>query len=534
MQTIFFTENSEGFTELVQHCYSWDSNCVRSGDLIEFDTTVFGNFVSRVTTGEVFNRFPKRAIAKLIRQGERLSDHDDASEELIRKHIHVFGDDEYYVQLKTVAKISITIECEAEKAVEISKFMTSKRWGDGAKLTDGAFQGVVSMHDNGSFNIDVTGYLAYGKNVVLESRSITELHEREFKRTDVERVAYSDDGLDEALLSDVNGLIDKIISGEPKDYHPGSNNVVLDVVHPSLNCYVHGETKVIKELAEKYENTSLYSGYDFWGRSYEGSKYQLLPSQFKVDDDGITNIESYINNLDHIKYPEAHGVIGRLFKQTLPHFELICNSLRNDFVNDKWNREKDLVRDHVIPLRNRSLQVITKVVEYRVNDEVDFDGVWHVEGMSHENILATAVCVVSRSDNFSGAEISFMRPYYEPEGDELIECTPQNAQLFLMEAGGGPVRPLGTLATPKGRIVAFPNSHIHRLSHMGSTDGKDATRRIVVFWLINPDRPIISTADVEPQQGNRKKAKAHRLKLMEERKREKSGFNNREISLCEH
>jgi hypothetical protein len=102
--------------------------------------------------------------------------------------------------------------------------------------------------------------------------------------------------------------------------------------------------------------------------------------------------------------------------------------------------------------------------------------------------------------------------------------------------GGGDVRPLGRMETPAPRVIVFPNSHIHRLSSMYSSDGKDATRRIVVFWLVNPDRPIISTANVAEQQKvmSLDQALRNRLALMAERKLHKESYEEREVFLCEH
>ena len=46
--------------------------------------------------------------------------------------------------------------------------------------------------------------------------------------------------------------------------------------------------------------------------------------------------------------------------------------------------------------------MITKIIEYRLQDAESFEGVWHVEGMSHENILATGVYTLHRDANLDG------------------------------------------------------------------------------------------------------------------------------------
>ncbi len=97
--------------------------------------------------------------------------------------------------------------------------------------------------------------------------------------------------------------------------------------------------------------------------------------------------------------------------------------------------------------------------------------------------------------------------------------------------------PLGRIATPTGRLLVFPNSHIHKLSELSVAPGvAEARRRVIVFWLVDPNVSLPSTRDVPPQQGviPHDEALAIRLALMEERKRHKQSLNVRAVSLCEH
>ena len=61
-----------------------------------------------------------------------------------------------------------------------------------------------------------------------------------------------------------------------------------------------------------------------------------------------------------------------------------------------------------------------------------------------------------------------------------------------------------------------------------------------MFFLINPEKRIVSTREVPIQQEHangtmkRDEALAHRLELMKERKFTKQDWNVREIELCEH
>ncbi|CAJ1353850.1 unnamed protein product, partial [Effrenium voratum] len=113
------------------------------------------------------------------------------------------------------------------------------------------------------------------------------------------------------LIDKLNTWIDAVRDSMPADYHPGSEGVVRDIVHPSLYPYVkgasgHGDLSVVTAphlTAERGKGG--YAGgkgghspvTDFWGRPYEASGYQWLPSEVSVDASGKCRFETYINNL---------------------------------------------------------------------------------------------------------------------------------------------------------------------------------------------------------------------------------------------
>lgn len=410
-------------------------------------------------------------------------------------------------------------------------------------LTSGKVEATLMHSAGGGYRL--TGKLRCFLNApsVMSSKAADDFKRQHANQAEVEHVAWSSGLLSSELLVALNETLDDLAEKEVADFHPGSGGVVRDLVHPSMYCYVQGQSAVqgvpgdpLCTVAHE-PRTSEAGSRDFWGRDYEKSIHQWLPSEFLVAQDGSTQIASYINNLDRDKYPRAYSLLEQLFERVLPLFEAVCGSLRNDFYEEGYGgTDKRSAAPISMPLRNRSLQVITKIVEYRVSDEANFDGVWHVEGMSHEDILATGLCIIRRDENFAGADIEFRRFLFESEADDLISYTPQNASSPIDRLGGGFVRPLGKLKTPAGQVIVFPNSHIHRLSSMYSTGDADAVRRIVVFWLVNPERPILSTANVAPQQTVMPYAVAlrNRLALMAERKFHKEDYSQREVSNCEH
>jgi len=141
---------------------------------------------------------------------------------------------------------------------------------------------------------------------------------------------------------------------------------------------------------------------------------------------------------------------------------------------------------------------------------------------------------------------------------------------------------LGVVETPPGRTLVFKNSLQHQVQPLwNSSTTEPAVRKMLVFWLVDPDRRILSTADVPRQQWDHVRAEVahvlcrqwcpvgpsfkinvccvqkilgfakygftqseacqHRLNLMEERKYSRVAVGDkftqrieREYSFCEH
>lgn len=110
-----------------------------------------------------------------------------------------------------------------------------------------------------------------------------------------------------------------------KDYHPGSDGQVINLVHPSLYCLVYGEST---NLTGEAFNTDIEDSIDF-----QSAKFQWLPAEFLVAGNGKVKVDSYINNL-----PETSGlylVLSELFERILPVFNRVLSSL---LAHRTWNR----------------------------------------------------------------------------------------------------------------------------------------------------------------------------------------------------
>jgi len=218
----------------------------------------------------------------------------------------------------------------------------------------------------------------------------------------------------------------------------------------------------------------------------------------------------------------------------------------------------------IYSLKNRTLQVITKIASMQIPvDEEGYEGgQWHVEGMNNEAIVATGICYLD-VENIAESRLGFRRSVSREFGydfgdqDSFSGLGGHEAfyELFGRGAEDETVQDEGYIVAQKGRCLAFPNTFQHRVDAFKKVKPKkSAIRTILCFFLVDPENTVISTAFVPPQQiswatdahtdksalMDSKRAKEHRLKLMEER----SAKNEDEVdgdtsfassfSLCEH
>lgn len=379
---------------------------------------------------------------------------------------------------------------------------------------------------------------------VTESPAISGIWDQHLGAPTPDGVAFADGIVDAGLVSRLRADVKRLIELTPVDYHPGSGTKVRDLVHPSLYPYIEGRS-VLKQAVSKGETPSR----DRFGRDFEGSRYQWLPTPFRIDAAGKVTIASYINNLDRSQHASTYDDLAALFETALPLIESVVGYV--DTTRFWHDDDDDIEHEGELPegpgqpqklapptsLRGREVLVIPKIVEYRLGAGETHEGVWHVEGMSHEHIIATCVYVLDRDEALQGGALSFKRAYTVEEAGRLFwnisQCRPSPVERLVDEG----TIPLGSLETPAGRLIIFPNSHIHKLRQLSVAAGaSEARRRVIVFWIVDPNVKIPSTEDVAPQQGviPHEEALAVRLELMDERRRHKQTLNVRAVSLCEH
>lgn len=408
----------------------------------------------------------------------------------------------------------------------------------------------------------------------------------------VDGVWQSDTLIDDELgsrLRDAVRVLEEVPEGE-RDWHPGSGGQVLDLVHPSLFCLVR-EVSGAPERAWR-NPTNQYSKHEF------SERFQWLPTDVDVSDDGRVAFRSYVNNV----HPEAHrelaDVLPDVFARVRPLLENVLGDLRHprppritadpygwygaepeypdesaygdeeahaeaveaweQEMDDWWETRRPVVPDAPdftapelpgdrarVDLRGRRLQVIVKLATIHLTPEKPeyAGGSWHVEGMLNERIVSTCLYYWD-SENITESTLSFRAALGDPSYEQNDSTGLR--EVYGLEDEDALNQVLGTASTPAGRCLAFPNVLQHRVGPFRLADPSRAGhRKILAFFLVDPSQTIVSTSDVPPQQPwaetstmTLEQAREYREQLMQERKffvgEHNEQLYEREFSLCEH
>jgi len=416
--------------------------------------------------------------------------------------------------------------------------ITPSEWGNNPDLIQGQIYYIVSYHEVGneqrvivkSINpnddktFDIDGDVLHDDFQTLAPKAALKLWDKFQNRKITEGIWEGTADIE--FMREINELIDNFARQEPPDYHPGTNNIVRDLVHPSLFPLLSDPSK---------RDTSKTN---YWGRPYEASRFQWLPAEVSIDDDGNPTFISDINNLDRSKYPEIYIGLQKVFKNLLPGFEKVWQYARSiSFVEeqDEWD---DCNSNKIAKLKKfngQTLQAIVKIADYEFKPGDTFEGVWHYEGMAHENIVMTGLFYPQADDELEGG-LEFKRIFHDNEAGQIFMGVNQERPNWLNDMIEMGFKPLGKTTTDLGKYLVFPNCHAHRVMKMVNNTTRILRRRIVVFFIVDPKRKIPSSLKYPPlpRKITMEQALADRLELMQERKQAKQDLNPRVIELCEH
>ncbi|CAK5268853.1 unnamed protein product [Mycena citricolor] len=377
-----------------------------------------------------------------------------------------------------------------------------------------------------------------------------------------DRVYISDGLIAEELTAQLAAavkLLEDVPSNE-KDWHPGSEERVLDLVHPSICPLVYDDSwgRSDEGVLQRFAVPALES--DDVDAVFVSPRFQWLPSDFAVDDAGAVKLVSpYMNNIPSQHQDAFVPVLERIMERALPLWEGVLTELRTppqpridhaaecvmgsgyteDIPSDdeltaelaKRETELEPFRDWTyryllrgdlnlpeapeqyvarrgdveaadrVSLRGSTIQVIVKLANIVLTPENPSypGGIWHVEGMANESIVSTFIYYYD-TDNIEPSSLSFRQATSQPEYHEQDDAACMTI-LYGIDAQEPCVQVLGEVQTKAGRCIAFPNIYQHLVSPFSLVDTtKPGTRKILVFFLVDPTRRIVSATNVPPQQ----------------------------------
>ena len=363
------------------------------------------------------------------------------------------------------------------------------------------------------------------------------------------------------------------VPDEDKDWHPGSNKQVLDLVHPSMYCLRIGQSYVrspddtlgptsgpVKAITvEEYmRQRPDMDRFRTPGLDYVISpKFQWLPTDFEVLEDGDVKVLSYINNLHPTHHRALYPAISAILSRFIPLFENVLTDAINPEpqtavrpIPDGWYRhtystdasvprpydEPDandsVFRDWpwdgkwpyvpepipfeppstegrtTVSLRGRTLQVIAKLANIVLTPDNPAypGGSWHVEGMANEAIVATGLYYYA-CENITESRLDFRAAVGSEENGVYLDYEQSDdtgyMTVFGLQRDSLLNQKVGGIIAEEDKCIAFPNIYQHRVDAFELADlTKPGYRKILCFFLVDPFTKILSTSDVPPQQAD--------------------------------
>ncbi|KAJ3502518.1 hypothetical protein NMY22_g18557 [Coprinellus aureogranulatus] len=142
-----------------------------------------------------------------------------------------------------------------------------------------------------------------------------------------------------ALQEAVRPLED--VQDHQKDWHPGSDGKVLDLVHPSLFPLIYGVSRILPigarattldDCIERCGEGEVIPALQHRPSPQYSPKFQWLPCEVDISGDKA-RILTYINNLHPEHHRKLYGVIEDVITAAIPLWELTLVPLKNQYLD---------------------------------------------------------------------------------------------------------------------------------------------------------------------------------------------------------
>ncbi|KAJ2491495.1 hypothetical protein IWW37_002270 [Coemansia sp. RSA 2050] len=386
-------------------------------------------------------------------------------------------------------------------------------------------------------------------------------------------------------LKDYAAILENVPDRD-KDWHPNFGHRVLNLIDPSLYPLMYQCSSVLSEsIASPLAALDLKSFGHFpatrekWSRTVNSSidyevvsdtmqrlyvadpsyhhhsnmlrseKFCWLPAEFRVNNDGLATIESYINNLHPRKHAALYSIIASVFSRMVPMLEHVVTDLlhqrsqrvvayscmwyrseepeptdtwKSDFDEryEEWKEGREFIppqpEPFVMPDRpkmpyslcGRRLQAMVKMSNIELtpeSPECDVDD-WCVETMANERIIATGIYYYD-VENIAGGSIEFREKMDEDVDRDEDDWRGVSLVYGINgddgdEYDGVPLsQEIGGIEIKNQRCIVYPDIYQRKISRLRLADpAKPGHCKTLVFYFVDPSTRIPSTEIVPPQQ----------------------------------
>ncbi|KIY47901.1 hypothetical protein FISHEDRAFT_74239 [Fistulina hepatica ATCC 64428] len=363
-------------------------------------------------------------------------------------------------------------------------------------------------------------------------------------------IFWADKLVSQKLTDDLRREVAKLedVPESEKDWHPGSNHQVLDLVHPPLYCIVYGVTR-----AREFDKSGPSKVVAVPGKCkreearFMSRKLAWLPSDFAVSNKSAVSLASpYINNV----HPSNKGLISAIegvLGKFIPMFERVLGAVdredklryygkeatharihhdaclwekhgEQDYLDDNyedyaaypgedadeqrlnWYRTMDdLVLPDALPqynsaLENRfrlarisgdTIQVIVKLGNIHLTPEnPEYAG-----GSWHvEGMLNERIVAIGiyyyDSENITESQLQFRVPVSVPSYHMSPDDTVCLSWIYGITQDMPLVQDIGAVPTSVGTSLAFPNIYQHRVSPFKLADPTKPGHRKILAFFL--------------------------------------------------
>ncbi|PPQ76533.1 hypothetical protein CVT24_010932 [Panaeolus cyanescens] len=340
-----------------------------------------------------------------------------------------------------------------------------------------------------------------------------------------------------------------------RDWHPFSDEQVLDLVHPSLFPLVYGTTRVLEHgtttledfvqrcgqgkvasiPSEQETEESGNTHYSYKWRNPRqvkaySRKFQWLPCEVDIAGEGV-RITSYINNL-HPDEKDIYRLVEKIIDASIPLWDLTLSPLQAqhprfpprrvlfegcEYDPDPENGPEtegpqqlpDEDEEEFWDRRQEWIEATRQVVRPEPGDfrprETPSLNIREKYGRTGLQIIIKFANIVLTPEKPSYGGGSWhvegqLRPLYYYSSENITPSS-LNFLIFGCENEEPGVQEIGGVDTREGRLLTFPNNLQHRVGAFKLADPtKPGHRKILALFLVDPNIKIISTAHVPCQR----------------------------------